>query len=146
VRAAGKRFRNVADAEAAGYALFHGCVTRAGGAMGVDFVNREFLADGALDAARPEALLYEQRNGRLRLVGVEYVVLAEGWDAVHAAPPALDGQRFAYNGASNRYGIAPFYALDAWAGQSRPAGAFADWHPQARCTELDLGGEMRAAR
>ena len=65
-------------ATAEGYALSGGCVTGPErGAMGVHFVNASLVGDGALDATRPEALVYEPREGRLELVAVEYLVIAE---------------------------------------------------------------------
>ena len=51
--------------------------------------------DGILDVNKPEALIYEpQSNGKLRIVGVEYIVPKEAWDALHPDPldrPALLG-------------------------------------------------------
>ena len=135
VRAATRRFRNVENAEAAGYGLFHGCVTGPGGAMGVHFVNGDLVGDGAIDAERPEALMYEWRNGRFRLVGVEYVVIADAWNGAHPAPPVLDGQLFTFTGAPNRYGIPAFYALHVWAWKANPNGAFVDWNPKVSCEE-----------
>src|SRR5581483_6675833 len=59
VRAATERFKNVAVAEAEGYALQFGCVSGGDlGAMGLHFVNGG-LVDGELDPARPEIVLYE---------------------------------------------------------------------------------------
>ena len=140
VREATRRFRNVANAEAAGYGLFHGCVTGPGGAMGVHFVNGDLVGDGAIDAERPEALMYEWRNGRFRLVGVEYVVIADAWNAAHPAPPVLDGQLFTFTGAPNRYGIPAFYALHVWAWRDNPEGVFQDFNPAVSCAEFDGGG------
>src|ERR1044071_4355375 len=75
-------FKDAKDAGAAGYGLFHGCVSGPQeGAMGIHFVNGDLVGDGQLDAAHPEALIYEFNDGRLQLVGVEYVVIAEAWDA-----------------------------------------------------------------
>jgi hypothetical protein len=42
--------------------------------MGVDYVNGRLVTDGEIDASLPEALIYEPSNGRLRLVGVEFIV------------------------------------------------------------------------
>ena len=54
------------------------------GAMGVHLINHEFV-DGILDVNKPEALIYEpQSNGKLRIVGVEYIVPKEAWDALHS--------------------------------------------------------------
>jgi len=60
VRTSTEQYRNVDAAEAAGYGLFHGCVSGAQeGAMGIHMVNGDLVGDGMLDAAHPEALLYE---------------------------------------------------------------------------------------
>jgi hypothetical protein len=134
VRSATSRFRQLDAAEAAGYGLFHGCVSGPqGGAMGVHFVNGDLVGDGLIDAARPEALMYEWRDERPHLVGVEFVVLADAWNAAHTAPPVLGGQLFTFNGAPNRYGIPAFYALHVWAWQGNPDGVFADWNRKVSC-------------
>jgi hypothetical protein len=129
-------FANPNAAVAAGYAPFLGCVSGPQeGAMGVHYVNGTLVADGELDAQRPEALMYEPRNGRQVLVGVEYIVLAEHWDAAHDAPPSLMGQVFHYNASPNRYGIPAFYELHVWAARHNPNGAFADWNPRVSCED-----------
>src|SRR5437764_260904 len=52
------------------------CIDMPGqGAMGVHYVNGTLIQSGALDPARPQALVYEVRpNGGLQLAAVEYVV------------------------------------------------------------------------
>jgi hypothetical protein len=127
-------FRDATTAVAAGYAPFLGCVSGPQeGAMGIHYVNLAFVGDGELDVQRPEALMYEPRGGRLELVGVEYIVPADVWDAGHTEPPTLLGQLFHYNGSPNRYGIPAFYELHVWAGRDNPNGAFADWNPRVSC-------------
>jgi hypothetical protein len=129
-------FRDVKAAEAVGYGLFHGCVSGPqGGAMGIHFVNGNLVGDGELDAQHPEALLYEVAGAKLRLVGVEYVVIADAWDAKHQTPPVLMGQLFNYVGAPNRYGIPAFYELHVWAWKSNPSGVFADWNERVSCED-----------
>jgi len=136
VRAATERFQNIETAKAAGYALLHGCVSGPQeGAMGVHFANGSIVGDGALDASRPEALLYEVHDGRYELLGVEYVVIAEQWDAQHQAPPVLMGQLFNYVSSPNRYGLPNFYELHVWAWRSNPSGTFADWNPTVTCDD-----------
>ena len=136
VRSGTRAFRSLEAAEAAGYALLHGCVSGPeGGAMGVHFVNGALVGDGEVDAAAPEALMYEWRDGRPRLVGVEFVVLAEAWNAKNPAPPVLGGQLFTYTGAPNRYGIPAFYALHVWAWRENPDGVFADFNRAVSCAE-----------
>jgi hypothetical protein len=103
--------------------------------MGVHFVKGDLVGDGALDAAQPEALIYEPRNGRLHLLGVEYVVIAEAWDAQSDMPPTLMGQVFNYVGSPNRYRIPAFYELHVWAWKQNPSGMFADWNPRVSCED-----------
>jgi hypothetical protein len=141
VRQATKSFRNVSAAESAGYGLFHGCVSGPQeGAMGIHYVKGDLVGDGVIDSSQPEALIYELRNGRLQLVGVEYVVLAEAWDAAHETPPALMGQVFHYVGAPNRYRIPAFYELHVWAWKENPNGMFTDWNPKVSCENYTEGG------
>ena len=136
VRQSTRSFRNVDAAEAAGYGLFHGCVSGPQeGAMGIHYVNGDLVGDGEIDASHPEALIYEIRNGRLQLVGVEYVVIAEAWDANHEMPPTLMGQVFHYVGAPNRYRIPAFYELHVWAWKPNPSGMFTDWNPNVSCED-----------
>lgn len=136
VRQATSTFADVAEAEKAGYGLFHGCVSgTTSGAMGVHFVNGDLVADGELDVEQPEALLYEASYGALRLVGVEYVVLADDWHVNHETPPVLMGQLFNYVSSPNRYGIPAFYELHVWAHRHNPNGMFADWNPHVSCEE-----------
>jgi hypothetical protein len=136
-------FSNVNEAHAAGYGLFHGCVSGPQeGAMGVHLVNGDLVGDGALDATRPEALLYEEKNGQMRLVAVEYVVIAEAWHAANEAPPVLMGQLFNYVGAPNRYGIPAFYELHVWAWKNNQNGVFADWNPAVSCADFTGGDGM----
>lgn len=139
VRKATEGFKSEHDAEAAGYAMFHGCASGPQeGAMGVHYVNGNLVGDGEVDAQHPEALMYEPKNGDLQLLGVEYVVLAEAWNAKHQTPPVLMGQLFNYAGAPNRYGIPAYYYLHVWAWKNNPAGVFADWNPQVSCEQFTI--------
>jgi hypothetical protein len=136
IRQATASFQDIQAAEEAGYGLFHGCVSGPqGGAMGVHYVNGDLVGDGELDASRPEALLYEAKSGKMGLVGVEYVVIAEAWDAKHDTPPMLMGQLFHYVGSPNRYGLPAFYELHVWAWQSNPNGMFSDFNSKVSCEE-----------
>lgn len=139
-RAATAGYHNIDASVAAGYGLFTdaagiACIDKAGaGAMGIHFVDGALVGDATVDAATPEALVYEPApNGRLRLVAAEYIVFQSAWDAVHGSPPSLFGQQFELIKAGNRYGLPPFYELHAWIWKHNPSGMFNDWNPLVSC-------------
>jgi hypothetical protein len=106
------------------------------GAMGVHFVLPSRIGDGVLKADEPEALIYEPMpNGAMRLVGVEFIVLAKDWAAAHTdgSTPSVDGHLTNYVGEPNRYGLPAFYELHVWAWEQNPNGSFADWNTQVSC-------------
>ena len=135
VRDATERFHDVAVAEQEGYALQFGCVSGPDyGAMGLHFVNSALVMDGELDATRPEIVIYEpQPDGSLHLIGADYLVLADAWDATHASPPELMGQLFHLFEAPNRFGLPAFYTLHVWAWKDSPTGTFVNWHANVSC-------------
>ena len=107
-----------------------------GGAMGVHFVLTARIGDGKLDANEPEALIYEPRpDGSMRLVGVEFIVLAADWKRLHPEGPApsVDGHLTHYVGEPNRYGLPAFHELHVWAWEGNPTGSFADFNPAVSC-------------
>jgi hypothetical protein len=110
VRNATRQFLDINVAIAAGYQQNGGCVSGPDhGAMGVHYANPTLFADGQLDATRPEVLVYEPKDGRLRLVAVEYVVDAATWLARHNAAPILEGQHFHFVNSPNRYNSPAFF-------------------------------------
>ena len=135
VRQATEPFRDVSNA-APDYGPVLGCVSGPDvGAMGVHFVNPAFLMDAVLDAAHPEALIYEFTNNVARLVGVEFIVFASVWHATHAPnhPPVLDGHLLHFVDSPNRFGLPAHYELHVWAWRDNPNGAFVDWNPRVSC-------------
>jgi hypothetical protein len=139
VRAATARFHDIDTAIAAGYGQLRdaagiACIDNAAGGMGIHYVKGSLVGDAAVNATTPEALVYEPgKNGKLRLVAVEYVVFQGGWDAANAAPPSLFGQTFTLVRSGNRYGLPPFYELHAWLWNPNPSGMFMDWNPGVTC-------------
>lgn len=132
-------FLKVSNAEAAGYMIAGGCTSDGGneGAMGLHYANFSLLGDGALDEARPEILVYEpMRNGKMRLVAVEYLVFVDAWGAANP-PPVLRGQQFHYLGSPNRYGLPAAYILHVWAWKSNPNGAYSNFNPRVSCESYD---------
>jgi hypothetical protein len=134
VRAATAPFRRVATAEAAGYGSFYVCTDEPGiGAMGQHYVNGALVADPAIDARHPEAMVYAPTARGLRLAAVEYIVMQADWDALHAAPPRLFGHDFGLVTTPNRYGLPAFYELHAWVWKWNPLGMFYEWNPRVHC-------------
>ena len=84
-RAATAKYRSLQTAIAHGYgrlvdAQGIACIDKPGvGGMGIHYVSDKLVGDAAVKATTPEALVYEPRkNGRLRLVALEYVVFQIG--------------------------------------------------------------------
>ena len=126
VRDANSRFKDVKVAVAEGYAPIPCTSGIDGGAMGVHYVNGEYLKDEVPDIKRPQAVMYEPMpDGKMELVAVEYIT--------SKGPASLEGQLFSFTGAPNRYGLGPFYELHVWAWKPNPRGAFADMNPNVTC-------------
>lgn len=138
VRDSTARFQDVAAAEAEGYALQFGCVSGPdSGAMGLHFVNGALVNSGIIDATHPQIVIYEPTaSGRLRLIGADFLVLADSWNAKYSGPPELMGQLFHLFDAPNRFGLPAFYTLHVWAWKDNPNGAFVNWHPNVKCEEF----------
>lgn len=133
VQNATRQYANVNAAEAAGYGQFLGCVSGPDmGAMGIHYVNGALL-NGTLDPAHPQALIYEPTNGKLQLVGVEFIVDQATWDSTHVGPPVLEGQSLQFVASPNRFNIPAFYELHVWAWRDNPLGAFVDWNTKVSC-------------
>lgn len=135
VRKANERFKDAAVAKAEGYALQFGCVSGdESGAMGMHFVNGDLVNKGILDPARPQIVIYEPLpDGSLKLIGVDFLVIADEWNKTHAGAPELMGQFFHLFTSPNRFGLPSFYTLHVWAWKENPNGAFVNWHPHVSC-------------
>jgi len=128
LRAATAQFHNFDKAVAAGWsAKITSCMADpALGGMGFHYGNVG-LIDGSVRADQPELLLYEpEKNGRLRLVAVEYII-PYAFHPRSAAPPVLFGQEFKQNDVFQLWG------LHAWVWENNPSGIFADWNPRVSC-------------
>jgi len=135
VRDSTERFKDVHVAMAEGYALQFGCVSGSdSGAMGLHYVNAKLVGAGILDPTRPQIVIYEPApDGTLKLIGADYLVLANAWHATHPEAPEMMGQLFHLFEAPNRFGLPAFYTLHVWAWKDNPNGAFVNWHPKVSC-------------
>jgi hypothetical protein len=123
---------DVKTATGAGYGPALGCVSGSDhGAMGIHYVNGNLL-NGPIDPKHPQALIYEpQSNGELKLVGVEFIILASALPPNPA--PQVEGHLMVFVDGPNRYGLGPFYELHVWAWRDNPQGPFVDWNDHVSC-------------
>jgi hypothetical protein len=138
VRAATRRYKNIDVAIAEGWVPATPCVSGPNsGAMGIHYVMPDRVGDAVLSADLPEALIYEPRDdGRLRLVGVEFIVIADAWNTANPdAQPSLEGHLLNLVGEPNRYRLPAFYELHVWAWERNPDGNFADWNSHVSCDQ-----------
>ncbi|MEP7000871.1 MAG: hypothetical protein ABI969_10355 [bacterium] len=95
------------------------------GGMGFHYGNPAII-DGAVSVDKPELLLYEpEKNGRMQLVAVEYIVPVGAWTSPQ--PPRLFGRDFVVNTTFN------VWALHVWVWERNPSGLYADWNPVITC-------------
>ena len=141
VRQATERFKDVSVAEREGYTLQFGCVSGPdSGAMGLHYVNGDIVNSGVIDPTRPQIVIYEPTpDGKLKLIGADFLVIASVWDAKNQGPPELMGQLFHYFESPNRFGLPPFYTLHVWAWKDNPNGDFVNWHPNVSCKLFNPG-------
>ena len=141
VRRATAQFHQVEAAIEAGYELGYvngdgdriitGCIAHpSDGAMGFHYFNKELIDDLEVDVLKPEGLVYApQRNGRLKLVAVEWIVPGAGSNppGVDVAPSVL---------GMDMHILVPavgFYIQHAWVWSHNPSGMFNDWNPEVVC-------------
>lgn len=155
VRQATARFHDIDAAFAAGYTVWSpdpfapnaSCPTSAEGNMGYHLVNvglrggaaNPAAGDAVIDPLLPEMLLYEKRlDGKMHLIGVEYLVFTAAWERVNgagAAPPEVFGEPLpaslhTFPGNPNPI---PHYELHVWLWTSNPLGMFYPWNPTVSC-------------
>ena len=134
VRAANNRFKDVAVATSEGFTPIPCASGVDGGAMGIHYVNAQYLKDEMPDIKRPQAVMYEPgADGKMTLIGVEYISTQ--------GPASLDGHLFAFQGAPNRYGLPAFYELHVWAWRTNPKGTFTDMNPNVTCDHMMAHGK-----
>jgi hypothetical protein len=127
VREATAAFRDITAAHAAGYpTTVPECLeNQPVGGMGHHYVHRDLL-DDALDVERPEILVYAPtKNGKPKLVGVEYIIPYRVWQREEA--PRIFGQNL------KRADQLKIWYLHVWSWEENEKGLFADWNPAVKC-------------
>jgi len=114
-----------------------GCMTDAGGAGGMGFhYGNTGLINGTATVENPQLLLYEpEKNGRLRLVAVEYII-PYAFHSRDAEPPVLFGQKFQQVDSFQLWG------LHAWVWKENPSGIFKPWNPNVGCANATASVSM----
>ncbi len=134
VREGTKQYVDV-NLTAAGYGPFLGCVAGTDhGAMGIHDVNGTLLGNLTLDPSQPQALIYEPSNGKMTLVGVEFILDSASWLAANNnTPPCSTGRSSISSEPRNRFNVPSFFELHVWAWRDNPQGAFVDWNNRVTC-------------
>jgi hypothetical protein len=136
MRAGTARYQRFEEAVADGFVPLSECVAAPWGGMGYHYGRPDRLMDDVVDASAPEVLLYEPtKNGRMRLVGVEFLMHDDAWTAAgNSAAPALAGQTFdPPNPNHPDAAIRPFHTLHVWIWRDNPDGLFAPFNPGVSC-------------
>jgi hypothetical protein len=138
VRAATARYHRVDVALADGYVRSAPCASSVFGGKGYTYQNAS-LFDGVVDPSAPEVLNYEPtENGKLRLVGVTFLVRADAWDPTHTTAPTLGDQVFLDRRAPGSFGPAvAHYALYGSVWHDNPRGMYDPYNPNVSCEFAD---------
>lgn len=134
LRGATAKYHRIEVAMDNGYEQGSGCVSSPAGGMGFHYVNFD-LVDGIFDSTQPEALLYEMdKNGKMKLVAVEFIIVKELWDSENAMKPYFGIQEF-----DEAFAPIPLpfdnYQLHAWVWKNNPSGIFTKFNPNVECGE-----------
>jgi hypothetical protein len=123
-------FRDFNVAKAAGWSTeITACLVNPDGpgAMGFHY-GKTSLINGTTYVDKPQLLLYEpERDGRMRLVAVEYIIPYTDHSR-DAAPPELLGQKFL------QFDTFQVWGLHVWIWKDNPAGLFAPWNTRVSCS------------
>jgi hypothetical protein len=134
VRAALAHYNSVQHAERDGYVPTSPCESSPAGTMGIHYLNPALLGPG-IDPLRPEVLLYlPDRNGNLKLVGVEYFAVDADQDlSTDGDRPSVFGRPFDGPMLGHAPGMPIHYDLHVWLFEANPAGPFEMWNPAISC-------------
>lgn len=138
VRQATTKYHDVNEALADGFIQTPNCVQEAGlGGMGVHFIHPARIMDPSVNLLEPEILLYIEKNGGMKLIGVEYMVPVGPPDAPvpNPAPPSpiLFERTFDGPMPGHEPGMPPHYDLHVWVWQANPSGIFSPFNLNVSC-------------
>jgi len=128
VRALAARYHDFQASQDAGYTVrVTDCVENPPtGAMGIHFLNPAYV-DDVVSPLTPEIVFYEpQKDGRLRFVGVEYIIPYSFVPETDPAP-TLFGEPLLHNAGDQ------LWMMHLWIGRHNPDGLLATWNPNVSC-------------
>ncbi len=130
LRAATAKYHRIEVAMKDGYAQASDCHSSRAGGMGYNYVNSGIL-DGVYDPTQPEALLYEMdKNGKMKLVGVKFIINIELWHSENVMIPLFGTQEFGYGTVPLTYLT---YQLHAWIWKNNQSGIFSMYNQNLLC-------------
>jgi hypothetical protein len=147
IRRATAKYHNLDAADADGYVLDPHCVEHPDfGGMGHHAANMSrIIGVDKVIPSEPGVLVYEpMKNGKYKLVAVEFLIIAEPWDAMNPGPPMLGEVEFddhremtvdEFGNPVNAKGGPPFphYQLHVWVWKNNPKGMYAPYNPNVSC-------------
>ncbi len=144
IRRSTAKFHRLDAAMAAGYMWSDHCVAHPFlGAMGHHVGNFNLVMNGDVDPSNPDVLLYEVKNGKVQLTGVEFLIPAHVWQG--DGIPMLGNVPYDAhlevqcdeNGENcfNVKGGPPFphYQLHVWVWKNNPSGMYFPFNPNVSC-------------
>ena len=106
------------------------------GGMGVHFLNGQLLGPN-LDPAKPQVLIYEPVNGKLKLAAAEWFMPEQ---VAGGKAPAIFGQTL-YGPMDGHQPIMPkelrHYDLHVWLWKTNPKGVFTSTNAAVKCPPSD---------
>ena len=133
LRASVEKYKDPILAVHDGYHSTVACIASAkgSGAMGIHFINERLIGQEP-DPMRPVGLMYEPVDGKLELVGVEWLSPAPP----DSEKPSLFGRDF-HGPMDGHEPLMPkhvrHYDLHVWLFKENPAGAFENWNANVTC-------------
>jgi hypothetical protein len=146
IRSNTAKYHRLEVAESKGYNLDPHCVAVPGlGGMGHHAVNMAKIGP-FVNPTEPGVLVYEpMKNGKYKLVAVEYLVPSEPWDAMGSGGPPMLGEipfddhreliEIEPDVFVNAKGGPPFphYQLHVWVWKNNPNGIYTPFNPNVSC-------------
>jgi hypothetical protein len=125
-----ERFQDVREAKEAGYRRAGDCVP----GMGFHYERADLAGDRKLRVRKPEILVYERRDGRMRLVALEYFRADEDQDmSTDDDRPRLFERGFDGPMEGHSPGMPIHFDLHAWLYKRNPSGRFEAFNPRVEC-------------